>query len=127
MTKRAIRSILPSACFGMVSISGLSDSLEVSKMSRNRRVRIFSAIVALLMLFTLLFLAIEVNHCCCGDGCAVCAQIRVGLDLLRNGMPALCVIAAALLVQHRFLWKCESISSAWRQASLVFLKIKLSD
>jgi len=96
-------------------------------MSRKRWIRVFSAVVALLILFTVLFLTIEVNHCCCGDGCTVCAQIRACINLLRIGMLALCMIAAVLVVRHCFLRKCESISCAWRQTSLVFLKIKLSD
>ena len=127
LTKQRICSILSSARFGMVNISGLSDSLEVSIMSRKRRIRVFSAIIALLMLFTVLFLTIGVNHCCRGDGCAVCAQIRAGMNLLRIGMLALCLIAAALPVRHCFPRKSESVSCAWRQTSLVFLKIKLSD
>lgn len=59
-----------------------------------RSAAVLALLVAFLMLFSVLFIALEADHDCCGEGCAVCTQIRACEDLLRNLMTA-SVLAAA--------------------------------
>ena len=84
-------------------------------------------LVAFLMLFSVLFIALEADHDCCGDGCAVCAQIQVCEDLLRS-LTTVCVLAAAA-------WCLYTLSRVFADTdccsvhphTLIALKVKLSD
>lgn len=84
-------------------------------------------LVAFLMLFSVLFIALEADHDCCGDGCAVCAQIQVCEDLLRS-LTTVCVLATAA-------WCLYTLSRVFADTdccsvhphTLIALKVKLSD
>ena len=84
-------------------------------------------LVAFLMLFSALFIALEADHDCCGEGCAVCAQIRACEDLLRN-LTTASVLAAAVCCLYTL---CRVFADADRCAfhphTLIALKVKLSD
>ena len=92
--------------------------------------RIASVLVllaAFLMLFSVLFLALEADHDCCGEGCAVCAQIQACEDLLRN-LTIISVLAAAarcLYALNRVIADTDCCSV--HPHTLIALKVKLSD
>ena len=83
--------------------------------------------VALVVLCSLVFAAVEAgHHDCTGEDCAICRQISACCDLLKNillhTVPA--IFAAAAL--------CAAVSAAAVSAvdgayTLVSLKLKLSD
>lgn len=84
-------------------------------------------LVAFLMLFSVVYIALEADHDCCGEGCAVCAQIQACEDLLRNLMTA-SVLAAALWC----LYALNRVSAdadrfVFQPHTLIALKVKLSD
>ena len=52
-------------------------------------------LLAFVMLFSVLYIAFEADHNCCGEDCAVCAQIHACEDLLRNLLAAALLMSAA--------------------------------
>lgn len=84
-------------------------------------------LVAFIMLFSVLYIALEAEHDCCGEGCAICAQIRVCEDLLRDLMTTAALVSAA--------WCLYALSRVFADAdrcpahphTLILLKVKLSD
>ncbi len=84
-------------------------------------------LVAFIMLFSVLFIALEADHDCCGEDCAICAQIQVCENLLRNLMTA-----ASLVVT---VWSLYALARVFTDAdcrsvhphTLISLKVKLSD
>lgn len=88
---------------------------------------VLALLVAFIMLFSVLFIALEADHDCCGEGCAVCAQIQACEDLLRNLLmvPVLAAAVRCLYALSRVL--SEAGYCAFHPHTLVVLKIKLSD
>ncbi len=84
-------------------------------------------LVACIMLFSVLFIALEADHDCCGEGCAVCVQIQACEDLLRNLLTvALLVVAAwCFYALHRVFADVDSC--AFYPHTLITLMVKLSD
>ena len=84
-------------------------------------------LVAFLMLFSVLFIALEADHDCCGDGCAVCAQIQVCEDLLQSLTTASVLAAAAWC--HYMLSRvfADTDCCSVHPHTLIALKVKLSD
>ena len=95
-------------------------------MTRKRALAVWAAVLAIVMLFSVLFIALEADHDCHGDGCAICAQISACVDLLRHLAVSLVVIALAaalrLSVPHDIAGPV-----AGRSVTLISLKVKLSD
>lgn len=86
-----------------------------------------AAALALVMLFSLVFLAREADHDCRGEDCAICAQIALCEQLLKN-----LILAAAILAALRILaaFRAESGEHApvrFGPVTPVSLKVKLSD
>lgn len=91
----------------------------------------FAAVLALLlaffMLFSILYIALEADHDCCGEDCAVCAAIRTCENLLRNLLPIALLLAAfqMLCVLVRAILSTDCFSA--HPHTLIALKVKLSD
>lgn len=94
--------------------------------------KLVSIVLALVLAFTCatssVVLAHELHHDCAGEGCAVCAEMAIGLRLSRAGFSlasAPAALAAALL---SFI--CAALGAVRRRArltTLVFLKVQLND
>ncbi len=92
-----------------------------------RLASVLAMLVAFIMFFSLLYIALEADHDCCGEGCAVCVQIQACEDLLQNLMTAAVLVAAA--------WCFYALSRVFANAdccslhphTLISLKVKLSD
>lgn len=88
---------------------------------------VLALLVAFLMLFSVLFIALEADHDCCGDDCAVCAQIRACEDLLRNLMTASVLVAAAWCLYTLCRVFADADCCSEHPHTLIALKVKLSD
>ena len=80
-----------------------------------------------LILCSMVYIAAEADHDCVGDGCAICAQISICRNTLKDLMTAVCaaVFAAAFIY---ILCRIASVCTDSVQfSSLVSLKVKLSD
>ncbi len=84
-------------------------------------------LVAFLMLFSVLFIALEADHDCCGEGCAVCAQILACEDLLRNLMTASALAAAVWCFYTLCRVFADADCCSEHPHTLIALKVKLSD
>lgn len=53
--------------------------------------RLLAAVLAVVMLSSAIYLAVEANHDCSGDDCAICRQISICENLLKYlwGLPVL--------------------------------------
>lgn len=83
------------------------------------------AAVCFAMLFSACYIAAEAHHDCCGEGCAVCAQIMSCENILKSvfiiSLFAVISLTALIFAENRasFTEKlCESVS-------LVALKVEL--
>ncbi len=84
-------------------------------------------LVAFIMLFSVLFIALEAGHDCCGEDCAVCAQIQVCENLLRNLLTAAAPVAAAWCLYALSRVFADTDCCAVHPHTLIALKVKLSD
>ncbi|MCR5138342.1 MAG: hypothetical protein K6C12_14845 [Oscillospiraceae bacterium] len=84
-------------------------------------------LAAFIVLFSVLFIALEADHDCCGEGCAICAQIHVCEDLLRNLMTVSVPVAAAWCLHALSLVFADTDCCSVHPHTLIVLKIKLSD
>ena len=96
-------------------------------MSRKKRflTMLLAAVLGAAVLFSVAYIAEEVNHECTGAGCAVCQQISVCESLLKAvGGAALAAGAAAMVFskQHGAALPCAECAQ-----TLISLKVKLSD
>lgn len=101
----------------------------VSRVTNRRRIISIIAAAAFLLaiLCSMAYIAAEADHDCDGDGCAICAQISICRNTLKNLMTAVCaaVFAAAFIY---ILCRSASVCTYSVQfSSLVSLKVKLSD
>ena len=97
-------------------------------MNRPKRLAsVLALLVAFIMLFSVAYIAFEADHNCCGEGCAVCAQIRACEDLLRNLLTIAVFSAAArccFALIHDF---AGTDCCSAHPHTLIALKVKLSD
>ena len=98
-------------------------------MSRKKRflTMLLAAVLGAAVLFSVAYIAEEVNHECTGTGCAVCQQISVCESLLKTvGGAALAAGAAAMVFskQHGAVLPCAECAQT---NTLISLKVKLSD
>ena len=101
----------------------------VSRMTNRKRIISIIAAATLLLsiLCSMVYIAAEADHDCVGDGCAICAQISICRNTLKDQMTAVCaaVFAAAFIY---ILCRIASVCTDSVQfSSLVSLKVKLSD
>ena len=89
--------------------------------------RLLAAVLAVVMLSSAIYLAVEANHDCSGDDCAICHQIGVCENLLKSlGLAgaAAAVTAAFTYTVCRAILPCAETTDT---LTLVALKVKLSN
>ena len=89
--------------------------------------RLLAAVLAVVMLSSAIYIAVEANHDCSGDDCAICRQISICENLLKTlGLAgaAAAITAAFTYTMCRAILPCaETIGTL----TLVALKEKLSN
>ena len=89
--------------------------------------RLLAAVLAVVMLSSAIYLAVEADHDCSGDGCAICHQISVCENLLKSlGLAgaAAAISAAFTYTVCRAILPCAEMNGT---LTLVALKVKLSN
>ena len=89
--------------------------------------RLLAAVLAVVMLSSAVYLAVEANHDCSGDDCAICRQISICENLLKTlGLAgtAAAITAAFTYTVCRAILPCAETSGT---LTLVALKVKLSN
>ena len=93
--------------------------------------RKFIAFVAILLAFAMLFSAfyiiLEADHDCDGEDCAICAQICLCENILRQLALALLVLALAHSFRRVLVLTAAQAFNTGSQTTLVTLKVKLSN
>ena len=89
--------------------------------------RLLAAVLAVVMLSSAIYIAVEANHDCSGEDCAICRQISICENLLKTlGLAgaAAAITAAFTYTMCRAILPCaETIGTL----TLVALKEKLSN
>lgn len=89
--------------------------------------RLLAAMLAAVMLSSAVYLAVEANHDCSGDDCAICRQISICENLLKSlGLAGAAAAITAVLTytKCRAVLPCTEMSGT---LTLVSLKVKLSN
>ena len=88
---------------------------------------LLAAVLAAVMLSSAVYIAVEANHNCSGEDCAICHQINLCENLLNSLGTATAVCAAAAAVVYLL---CRMITLGTETDctfTLVSLKVKLSN
>ena len=88
---------------------------------------LLAAVLAAVMLSSAVYIAVEANHNCSGEDCAICHQIGVCENLLKSlGLAgaAAAVTAAFTYTMCRAILPCAETTDT---LTLVALKVKLSN
>jgi len=89
--------------------------------------RLLAAVLAVVMLSSAIYIAVEANHDCSGEDCAICRQISICENLLKTlglaGAAAAITAAFTYTVCRAILPCAETIGTL----TLVALKEKLSN
>ena len=89
--------------------------------------RLLASVLAVVLLSSAIYLAVEANHDCSGDDCAICRQISICENLLKSlGIAGAAAAITAVLTYTvcRAILPCtETIGTL----TLVSLKVKLSN
>ena len=89
--------------------------------------RLLAAVLAAVMLSSAVYIAVEANHNCSGEDCAICHQLQVCENLLKSiGLAGFGIVAAAAgaYTLCRVISACTELIRAF---TLVSLKVKLSN
>ena len=86
-----------------------------------------AVLLALVMLFSVVYIALEADHDCCGEDCAICAQIQACEDLLRNLLTVAVFAAAARCYFALVCVFAGKECCCVHLHTLIALKVKLSD
>ena len=89
--------------------------------------RLLAAVLAVVMLSSAIYIAVEANHDCSGDDCAICSQISICENLLKSlGLAgaAAAITAAFTYTMCRAILPCAEMNGT---LTLVALKVKLSN
>ena len=89
--------------------------------------RLLAAVLAVVMLFSAVYIAVEADHDCFGDDCAICRQISICENLLKSlGLAgaAAAVTAAFTYTMCKAILPCAEMNGT---LTLVALKVKLSN
>ena len=89
--------------------------------------RLLAAGLAVVMLSSAIYLAVEANHDCSGDDCAICRQISICENLLKSlGLAGAAAAITAVLTYTmcRAILPCAEMIDT---LTLVSLKVKLSN
>ena len=88
---------------------------------------LLAAVLAAVMLSSAIYIAVEANHNCSGEDCAICHQISVCENLLKSlGLAgaAAAISAAFTYTVCRAILPCAEMNGT---LTLVALKVKLSN
>ena len=89
--------------------------------------RLLAAVLAVVMLSSAVYIAVEADHDCSGDDCAICRQISICENLLKS----LGLAGAAAAISTAFTYTvCRAILPRAEMngtLTLVALKVKLSN
>lgn len=88
---------------------------------------LLAAVLAAVMLSSAVYIAVEANHTCSGEDCAICHQLQVCENLLKSiGLAGAAAVFAASVryAPSRVIPSCAELV---RTFTLVSLKVKLSD
>ena len=89
--------------------------------------RLLAAVLAVVMLSSAVYIAVEADHDCSGDDCAICRQISICENLLKT----LGLAGAAAAISAAFTYTvCKAILPCAERlgtGTLVSLKVKLSN
>ena len=89
--------------------------------------RLLAAALAVVMLSSAIYIAVEADHDCSGDDCAICRQISICENLLKS----LGLAGAAAVITAAFTYTmCKAILPCAEMTdtlTLVALKVKLSN
>ena len=88
---------------------------------------LLAAVLAAVMLSSAIYIAVEANHDCSGESCAICRQISICENLLKSiGLSGAAAVFAAAVryTSRRVIPSCAELV---RTFTLVSLKVKLSD
>ena len=89
--------------------------------------RLLAAVLAAVMLSSAVYIAVEADHDCSGDDCAICRQISICENLLKSlGLAGAAAVFAAA-VRYAPCRVTPSCAELVRTFTLVSLKVKLSD
>ena len=90
--------------------------------------RLLAAVVlAVVMLSSAVYIAVEADHDCSGEDCAICHQLQVCENLLKSiGLAGAAAVFAAA-VRYALCRIISSCAELVRTFTLVSLKVKLSD
>ena len=89
--------------------------------------RLLAAVLAVVMLSSAVYIAVEADHDCSGDDCAICRQISICENLLKSlGLAgaAAAVTAAFTYTMCKAILPCAETPDT---LTLVALKVKLSN
>ena len=89
--------------------------------------RLLAAVLAVVMLSSAVYLAVEADHDCSGEDCAICRQISICENLLKSlGLAgaAAAVTAAFTYTMCKAILPCAEMTDT---LTLVALKVKLSN
>ena len=89
--------------------------------------RLLAAVLAVVMLSSAIYIAVEANHDCSGEDCAICRQISICENLLKTlGLAgaAAAITAAFTYTMCRAILPCAEMNGT---LTLVALKVKLSN
>ena len=89
--------------------------------------RLLAAVLAVVMLSSAVYIAVEANHNCSGEDCAICHQLQVCENLLKSiGLAgaAAAITAAFTYTMCRAILPCAEMNGT---LTLVALKVKLSN
>lgn len=93
-----------------------------------KQIRTLTALLlALVMILSISFIALNADHDCCGEDCRICAQIRACEDLLRDLLPAGAGLLAAWIVSNPGITSSTEPAAFSRPHTLITLRVKLSD
>lgn len=89
--------------------------------------RLLAAVLAVVMLFSAVYIAVEADHDCSGEDCAICHHLQVCENLLKSiGFAGAAAVFAAA-VRYTPYSVIPSCAELVRTFTLVSLKVKLSD
>ena len=89
--------------------------------------RLLAAVLAVVMLSSAVYIAVEADHDCSGEDCAICRQISICENLLKTlGLAgaAAAITAAFTYTMCKAILPCAEMNGT---LTLVSLKVKLSN
>ena len=89
--------------------------------------RIIAVLLVLLIAFSVFYTALEGEHCCSGERCAICAMIAVCVNLLEGFAVLLAGAFCLSLVSVVVLLSNGCVLRACAVVTPVLLRVKLSD